>query len=31
MKGANIIRVHDVKIMKVIARMVDAIKTVNDK
>src|SRR3990172_3675579 len=26
MKGANIIRVHDVKIMKVIAGMVDAIK-----
>jgi len=29
MKGANIIRVHDVKVMKTIVRMVDAIKTVN--
>ncbi len=28
MKGANIIRVHDVKVMKAIARMADAIKTV---
>jgi len=29
MKGANIIRVHNIKVMKAIAKMVDAIEAVN--